>query len=92
MLGQINLINTYIPLIRKGTAKKVIVISSGMADTDFINHSNVAVAGPYSMSKAALNVAVAKYNAEFKGEGILFMAISPGVVDTGNYVNCECCI
>ncbi|KAJ5902194.1 Short-chain dehydrogenase/reductase SDR [Penicillium taxi] len=33
-------------------------------------------------NKAALNVAVAKYNALYNQDGILFLAISPGVVST----------
>jgi len=63
------------------------MISSGMADLDIINEAGSTYAGPYAMSKAALNVAVAKYSAEFKHEGILFFSISPGVVDTGNFEN-----
>jgi len=36
---------------------------------------------PYSISKAALNMAVAKYAAEYKTEGFVFLAISPGLVN-----------
>ena len=54
-----------------------------MADADFINQVDITIAAPYSISKAALNVAVAKYNALYRSEGILFMAISPGLVNTG---------
>jgi NAD(P)-dependent dehydrogenase (short-subunit alcohol dehydrogenase family) len=36
------------------------------------------------MSKAATNTAVAMYSAIYKQEGILFMSIHPGVVDTGH--------
>ncbi|KAJ7837360.1 hypothetical protein B0H14DRAFT_2791503 [Mycena olivaceomarginata] len=36
----------------------------------------------YSISKAALNVVVAKYAAQFKANGFIFLAISPGIVDT----------
>lgn len=54
-----------------------------MADIDLINQVDIAIAAPYSISKAAVNAAVAKYNALYKREGILFMAISPGFVDTG---------
>lgn len=83
VIGPINTVNTFIPLLRKGQEKKVFTLSTGMADIDLINQIDIAAAAPYSISKGAVNVAVAKYNALYKSEGILFMAISPGVVDTG---------
>ena len=82
VIGVINTINSFIPLLRKGREKKVFTLSTGMADIDLINQIDVAVAAPYSISKGALNVAIAKYSALYKSEGILFMAISPGFVDT----------
>ena len=47
-----------------------------------INQFNVGVGAPYSISKAALNAMVAKYNVAYKKQGILFMSVSPGFVDT----------
>ncbi|KAJ7819904.1 hypothetical protein B0H14DRAFT_3876460 [Mycena olivaceomarginata] len=35
----------------------------------------------YSIAKAALNMVVAKYAAQFKSEGFFFLAMSPGIVD-----------
>lgn len=70
------------PLIRKGSAKKVIAISSAMGDTDFVNEMDVDIGAPYSISKAGVGMVVAKYNATYGKEGILFMAICPGSVDT----------
>ena len=84
VIGVINTVNSFIPLLREGREKKVFTLSTGFADTDLINGFDIAIAAPYSISKGALNVAIAKYNALYKREGILFMAISPGVVDTGN--------
>ncbi|UNI17469.1 hypothetical protein JDV02_003810 [Purpureocillium takamizusanense] len=81
--GNIHLFNAFLPLIRNGHAKKVVSISTGMADIDLIAGYDIAMAGPYSISKAALNAAVAKYSAQCKQEGILFMSISPGLVETG---------
>lgn len=83
VIGVINTVNTFIPLIRKGREKKVFTLTTGMADIDLINNFDIAVAAPYSISKGAVNVAVAKYNALYKSEDILFMAVSPGFVDTG---------
>lgn len=85
VIGNINLFNLFLPLIRKGDAKKVITISSGMADIDLISKYDIDVAGPYAISKAAMNAAVAKYSAVGRKEGILFMSISPGLVETGHH-------
>lgn len=81
-LGLIHTVQAFLPLVRKGSVKKVVNITSGMADLDLINEIDIAVAGPYSISKAAANVAIAKYSAAHKGEGILFLSISPGFVGT----------
>ena len=72
------------PLILKGRAKKVIAISTGISDPEMTLKADIFQATSYSMSKAALNVAVAKFSALYRKEGILVMAICPGAVDTGS--------
>ena len=89
VVGNIHLFNLYLPLILKGSAKKVVALSTGMSDTDFVAKYDVVVAAPYSISKAAMNLAVAKYSAEYAKDGVLFLSISPGYVDTGNSSNRE---
>ncbi|KAI8960365.1 NAD(P)-binding protein [Daldinia sp. FL1419] len=81
-VGNIHLFNLYLPLIKKGNAKKVVSISTGIADYDLVKRSGHILAGPYTLSKAALNLAVLKFHNEFHKEGILFFSISPGVVAT----------
>ena len=81
VVGVINTINVFLPLIKKGTAKKVVLISSGAADPALVN-SGIATDAPYSISKAAANLAIFKYNAKYQKEGFLFFALSPGVVKT----------
>ncbi|KAJ5306733.1 Short-chain dehydrogenase/reductase SDR [Penicillium antarcticum] len=82
LMAVIKTIHAFMPLILKGKGKKVITISTGMADIDLINETEIEFAAPYAISKAAVNVAVAKYNALYKKEGVLFLAISPGYVAT----------
>ncbi|CAG8235931.1 unnamed protein product [Penicillium salamii] len=82
LLAVIKTVQAFIPLIRQGKQKKVLSISTGMADLDLINATEVDFAAPYAISKGALNVTVAKYNALYKKEGILFLAVSPGYVAT----------
>jgi len=72
------------PLILKGRAKKVIAISTGISDPEMTLKADIFQATSYSMSKAALNVAVAKFSALYREKGVLVMAICPGAVDTGS--------
>lgn len=75
--------NAFLPLIRAGSLKKVITISTGMADADLVTKFSVANAASYAISKSGTNMLVAKYHASLgSSENILFLAISPGVVDT----------
>jgi NAD(P)-dependent dehydrogenase (short-subunit alcohol dehydrogenase family) len=53
-----------------------------MGDTELVLKAGLPNHGPYSISKAAVNMVVAKYAAEYKAEGFVFLAISPGLVDT----------
>ena len=82
--GNIHLINLYMPLLLKGGAKKVISLSSGLADDSVTTQFSIDGAGPYSISKAAMNTAIAKFSAEYAQDGVLFMSISPGAVETGH--------
>ncbi|KAH7310538.1 hypothetical protein B0I35DRAFT_463179 [Stachybotrys elegans] len=82
--ANVHLFLLYLPLLRKGQVKKVIQISSGMADIDMISRFQVTNGPIYSMTKAAANAVVAKFDAEYRKEGILFMSISPGFVQTSH--------
>lgn len=82
VVGIISTISVFLPYIRKSIVKKIVVISSGMADLDLVNSGSIWNTAPYSISKAAVNMAVAKFSARLKLEGILVFALSPGVVST----------
>lgn len=83
-IGNIHLFNLFLPLVMKGKIKKVISISSGHADLDLINNLELDASALYAASKAAINVIVAKYSAQYKKDGVLFVSISPGVIDSGS--------
>ncbi|KAL4875388.1 hypothetical protein BJY04DRAFT_232668 [Aspergillus karnatakaensis] len=87
VVGNIHLFNLFLPLVLKGKVKKVIALSTGLADLDLTNDVEVDVGALYAASKAALNVIVAKFNAQYKKEGVLFLSISPGLVEVGRYVD-----
>lgn len=84
VIGVVKTINAFIPLIKQSSIKKVITISTGMADPDLVNTFEIDNAAPYTISKSATNMTIAKYNALYKKDGVLFLAISPGLVDTGH--------
>ncbi|KAJ5131577.1 short chain dehydrogenase (AtsC) [Penicillium bovifimosum] len=85
--GNIHLFHVFLPLLVKGEIKKVIAISTGLADLDLTNDCEIDIGALYASSKAALNVIVAKFNAQYKKDGVLFLAISPGLVDVGHYAD-----
>lgn len=87
LIGNVHLINIYLPLILKGSAKKIVAISTGMADIEMIRNFNVHIAAPYAISKAGLNTAMAKFSAQYSSQGVLFLSISPGLVATSQFDN-----
>jgi len=75
------------PLVLMGNVKKVVTISSGMGDMELVRKYNISEDGPYSISKAAVNMAVAKFSAKYAKDGVLFLSVSPGVVGTDVYAD-----
>lgn len=85
VVGVVFTTNTFLPLLASAAtthSAKVVTISSGMGDISTVLNSGMAQSAPYSISKAAVNLAVAKYAARFKHENIMFVAVSPGLVAT----------
>ncbi|PYI27963.1 NAD(P)-binding protein [Aspergillus indologenus CBS 114.80] len=85
VFGPLKVTLSFLDLVRQSRLRKVVAISSGMGDIEFpdmINEIQLANAAPYAISKGAFNVLIAKLNAAYAGEGILFMLICPGRVDT----------
>ena len=86
MLDVIKTINTFLPLVKNSSIKKVISITTGLADNKLTNDYNLYEAAPYTISKAALNTAVTKYNARHgkSSDGILLLVSVLGwsVLDT----------
>ena len=87
VIGTIHLINLLLPLVLAGATKKIIAITTGLTDEDLSRKHKIAIAAPYVISKAGLNNVVNKYHGEFSARGVLFMAISPGLIDNGQFSN-----
>ena len=89
VVGNVHLFNLFLPLVLKGKVKKVIAISTGLADLNLTNDCDIDICALYGASKAALNVVVAKFSAQYKKDGVLFMSVSPGLVEVGRYASCK---
>jgi NAD(P)-dependent dehydrogenase (short-subunit alcohol dehydrogenase family) len=74
--------NVFLPLLKNGSVKKVINISSAISDLGLTLLGEIAAEPCYAISKAALNMVVAKYAAQYRAEGFTFLAICPGLVST----------
>ena len=83
--GNIHFFKLFLPLVMKSKVKKVIAISSGHGDLEWVNNNEIEPAAIYAASKAALNIVVAKFSAQYKKDGVLFFSISPGAVEVGHY-------
>jgi len=70
------LIRSFDPLLRKSSAARVALVSSGAA------HNGTAYWGPYAVSKAAVDALVRAYAAETRNTPMRVNAISPGLVRT----------
>ncbi|KAJ6261653.1 hypothetical protein Dda_2451 [Drechslerella dactyloides] len=74
----------FLDLVRNSDQKKILVLSTGIADVDAILMWDMATNIPYAASKAAMNVLVAKYAVQLKADGVTIVSISPGLVQTSH--------
>ncbi|KAE8823867.1 hypothetical protein P3342_012494 [Pyrenophora teres f. teres] len=89
VIGNVHLFHSFLPLVLASPSptKRVITITSGVADLDLTNAVEIDIGALYAASKAAMNLIVAKFSVQYKDQGVLFMEISPGVVEVGHYDN-----
>ncbi|KAK7972191.1 hypothetical protein PG988_006325 [Apiospora saccharicola] len=85
VLANINLYASFMPLILRGKAKKVVHLTSALGDVDFARDYDLTLGSVYSASKAAMNMVTTKFAAQYRGDGVLFLGVCPGVVDTGQF-------
>ncbi|TKX21183.1 hypothetical protein C1H76_6724 [Elsinoe australis] len=82
VVGTHNVISAFLPLLKQGTSKKVINITStmgSMAMSAFFKHQPTPA---YKVSKAALNMLTVQYSEALEGEGFTVVALCPGWVKT----------
>ena len=81
VLGLIRSVNVFLPLLRKGTQKKIVVIGTEMGDIDVVWKARVSGVAAYGVTKAAEHMVATKYAAELEPEGFTVVSLSPGMVD-----------
>merc|ERR1712232_660269 len=86
VIGTIQTTQAFLPLLRSGPTKLVINLSSEMASIEnCLKGGKQGISGDrcsYRLSRAAGNTQTRCWAAEMKGEGFVFVALSPGHVDT----------
>ncbi|KAH8723492.1 hypothetical protein GQ44DRAFT_656770 [Phaeosphaeriaceae sp. PMI808] len=82
LLSNIYTMNSFLHLIRNGAEKKIIFISSQNGNLEFTRIIRSSTFLGYSVSKAGMNMVVAKFAIELAPEGIKTLALSPGWVNT----------
>jgi NAD(P)-dependent dehydrogenase (short-subunit alcohol dehydrogenase family) len=78
-LGPLRVTAALLPLVRRGTAKKLVHVTSGMGS---IADNKRGESYGYRMSKAALNMMSKSMSIDLRDEGIISFVINPGWVKT----------
>ncbi|CAO1604790.1 hypothetical protein XANCAGTX0491_008331 [Xanthoria calcicola] len=73
---------TFLPLLQKGTQKKVVNISTTLGSITRSRAAHYLPAPAYKISKAAMNSLTVQYALDYEKEGFTFMALSPGWMKT----------
>ncbi|KAL8780239.1 MAG: hypothetical protein Q9213_006561 [Squamulea squamosa] len=73
---------TFLPLLQKGTQKKVVNISTTLGSITLARSAHYLPAPAYKISKAAMNSLTVQYALDYEKEGFTFMALSPGWMKT----------
>jgi len=82
VLGPILTTNAFLPLLKKGNLKKVMTLSTGLGDPALNLDSGFDGHTAYCVTKCALEMVNVKFAVRYKDQGFVFLAISPGVVNT----------
>jgi NAD(P)-dependent dehydrogenase (short-subunit alcohol dehydrogenase family) len=78
-LGALRVVIALLPAVRKGTAKKLVHLTSGMGS---IGDNKSGGAYAYRMSKVALNMMSRSLSVDLRPDGITSVVINPGWVKT----------
>ncbi|KAG4422594.1 hypothetical protein IFR04_004215 [Cadophora malorum] len=75
-------IRNFIPLLEKGTQKKIINISTTLGSFGLASQYTWATAPAYKITKAALNMLTVQYANDYAEKGFTIVSLSPGWLQT----------
>ncbi|KAG4438811.1 hypothetical protein IFR05_005702 [Cadophora sp. M221] len=78
VVGPNRVIKAFLPALLAGKMRKIIVISSTSGSNELQRGKRVGFNGPYSVSKAALNMLAVQYHNELQDQGFTVVPIHPG--------------
>ncbi|KAI0820522.1 NAD-P-binding protein [Trametes gibbosa] len=81
-LGMVHSITAFLPLLRRGPTKKIVLLNTEGASPSLTVRAGSADVAAYCTSKAAAAMVAAKYAARLGAEGFVVVSLCPGVVDT----------
>lgn len=81
-MGVIHSVNAFLPLLRKGPTKKIIIMSTQGSKPDIVFKLRIPTMAAYGTTKAALEMVMVKYAALLEKENFTVVSICPGLVDT----------
>jgi len=84
VLGPIHIVNNFLPLLRKGSAKKIIILGSEGGERSFVQHVHISELGAYGITKAAEHMVATKYAVALENEDFTVVSVGPGFVDVSD--------
>ena len=85
-LGVIHSITAFLPLLRAGAAKKIVVISTGGADVKTVHKQGEPGLAVYCTTKCAAVMATTKWAIKLQREGFIVVSLTPAFVYTSGTV------
>ncbi|KPM34770.1 hypothetical protein AK830_g11801 [Neonectria ditissima] len=79
LTSPIYLLREFLPLIRKGEAKKILIMTSSLGSVELAGYMT-GLANTYSVAKASLNMLIRKWSTTLKNDGITTFLLHPGWV------------
>ncbi|KAI0642222.1 hypothetical protein C8Q79DRAFT_1027974 [Trametes meyenii] len=81
-LGTVHSITSFLPLLRAGTTKKIVVIASGAGLPQMVYGSGIGNMVQYGTTKAAQVLVTTKWALQLKDESFVVVSLNPGHVST----------
>lgn len=82
VVGMHRSVLAFLPALRKGNEKRIVLLSSTSGSCTLQSKNPPGFNGPYSVTKAAVNMLTIQYKNELHEEGFTLIPIHPGWVAT----------